>query len=73
VVAATGAELTDEALEPLAPRADPADVAEVLAWAPHPLATVEVAAICRRAVREELESSGARFEAVDGDGYWSLG
>ncbi|HEX4691798.1 MAG TPA: hypothetical protein VH276_13975, partial [Solirubrobacteraceae bacterium] len=73
VVAATGAELTDEALEPLVPRADPADVAEVLAWAPYPLATVEVAAICRRAVREELESSGARFEAVDGDGYWSLG
>lgn len=73
VVAATGAELTDEALEALVPRADPADVAEVLAWAPYPLATVEVAAICRRAVREELESSGARFEAVDGDGYWSLG
>ncbi|HEX4692243.1 MAG TPA: hypothetical protein VH276_16225, partial [Solirubrobacteraceae bacterium] len=29
VVAATGAELTDEALEALVPRADPADVAEV--------------------------------------------
>ena len=70
-LAATGAELTDEALEPLTARAEPADVAEVLAWAPYPLATVEVAAICRRSVREELETSAARFSPSGGDGYWS--
>jgi 2-hydroxychromene-2-carboxylate isomerase len=72
-LAATGAELTDEALEALAPRPEPADVAEALAWAPYPLATVEIAAICRRSVREELEASSARFSPSGGDGYWSLG
>ena len=71
VVAATGAELADADLEALAPRPDPVDVGDVLAWAPYPLATVEVATICRRGVRDELEASAARFEPVNGDGYWS--
>jgi 2-hydroxychromene-2-carboxylate isomerase len=70
-LAATGAELTDQALEPLDERPDPAAVEEVLAWAPYPLATAEVAAICHRGVREELEASGARFAPAGGDGYWS--
>jgi 2-hydroxychromene-2-carboxylate isomerase len=55
-------------------RDDPEDVAEVLAWAPYPLATVEVAAVCARdaaEVRSELGRAGARFEPVGGDGYWS--
>jgi 2-hydroxychromene-2-carboxylate isomerase len=76
VLAATGAELADADLDPLDPRPDPADVEAVLAWAPYPLATIEVAAICGRpaaVVRAELEASGvARFSAVDGDGYWAL-
>jgi 2-hydroxychromene-2-carboxylate isomerase len=72
VVAATGAELTDEALEALTPRPEPADVADVLAWAPYPLATAEVAAICRRRVRDELGASAAHFSASGGDGYWAL-
>jgi 2-hydroxychromene-2-carboxylate isomerase len=75
VIAATGAELEDDALEALARRPDPATVEEVLAWAPYPLATVEVATVSARpvaAVREELTASGARFTAAGGDGYWSM-
>ncbi len=56
-------------------RADPQSVDEVLAWAAYPLATAEVAAVCDREiadVRVELARSGARFEPVGGDGYWSL-
>jgi hypothetical protein len=49
-------------------RPDPRSVDEVLAWAPYPLATEEVAAVCDRDVRAEL----ARFEPVGGDGYWAL-
>jgi hypothetical protein len=63
-LAATGAELTDEALEPLTPRPEPAGVDDVLAWAPYPLATVEVAAICRRGVREELDGELPRAFAL---------
>ena len=66
------------ALANLAPdldrREDPQDVAQVLAWAPYPLATAEIAAVCEREipdVRLELARSGARFEPVAGDGYWS--
>jgi hypothetical protein len=66
------------ALANLAPdlerRHDPASVEEVLVWAPYPLATAEVAAVCERDaadVRVELAASGARFEPVGGDGYWS--
>jgi 2-hydroxychromene-2-carboxylate isomerase len=54
-------------------REDPASVEEVLAWAPYPLATVEVAAVCARElpeVRSEL-ARVARFEPVGFDGYWS--
>jgi hypothetical protein len=63
-------------LEPaLTRRPDPDSVAEVLAWAPYPLTTAEVAAVCGREladVRAELARSGARFEPVGGDGYWAL-
>lgn len=55
-------------------RADPASVSEVLAWAPEPLATVEVAAVCAldpEDARAELARSGARFEPLGTDGYWS--
>jgi 2-hydroxychromene-2-carboxylate isomerase len=57
----------------LARRPDPESVDEVLAWAPYPLATAEVAAVCDREipdVRAELART-ARFEPVGGDGYWS--
>ena len=47
-------------------RPDPESVAEVLEWARFPLATAEVAAVCGRDVRGELERV-ARFDA----GYWS--
>ena len=61
-------------LEPkLERRADPESVGEVLAWAPYPLATAEIAAVCDREipdVRAELART-ARFEPVGGDGYWS--
>jgi predicted DsbA family dithiol-disulfide isomerase len=59
----------------LARRPDPGSVGEVLTWAPYPLATAEVAAVCDRElpdVRVELARSGARFEPVGGDGYWSV-
>jgi hypothetical protein len=68
----------EAALANLAPdlprRDDPASVEEVLEWAPYPLATVEVAAICARdadEVRSELARCGADFEPVGVDGYWS--
>jgi hypothetical protein len=54
-------------------RADPASVEDVLAWAPYPLATVEVAAVCDReaaGLRSQL-ARVARFEPVGIDGYWS--
>ena len=75
VLTETGAELEDDTpLASLTRAPDPRSVDEVLDWAPYPLATVEVAAVCSRRVadvRAELEGSGARFELVDGDGYWS--
>jgi predicted DsbA family dithiol-disulfide isomerase len=62
-------------LEPqLERRPDPRSVDEVLAWAPYPLATAEIAAVCDREipdVRADLART-ARFEPVGGDGYWSL-
>ena len=62
-------------LEPaLTRRPDPESPAAVLAWAPYPLATAEVAAVCNREipdVRAELARC-ARFEPVGADGYWSL-
>ena len=68
-----GLEITG-ALGDLSRRSDPESAEEVLAWAPHPLATAEVAAVCDREipdVRAELERGGAHFEPVGGDGYWS--
>lgn len=56
-------------------RPDPSSATAALEWAPYPLATVEVASVCDRAVddvRAELARSGAHFEPVGGDGYWSL-
>ena len=71
-------EAYETALANLAPelerRADPESVGEVLAWAPYPLATAEIAAVCDREipdVRAELART-SRFEPVGGDGYWSL-
>jgi predicted DsbA family dithiol-disulfide isomerase len=71
-------EAYEAALANLAPelerRADPETVEEVLGWAPYPLATAEVAAVCARElpdVRLDLAHAGARFEPVGGDGYWS--
>jgi predicted DsbA family dithiol-disulfide isomerase len=68
------------ALANLAPelsrRADPSSPVEVLEWAPYPLATAEVAAVCDAGVddtRAALARSGAHFTPVGWDGYWSLG
>jgi predicted DsbA family dithiol-disulfide isomerase len=64
------------ALPELAPRAPPESAAELLAWAPYPLATAEVAAVrgCSLdAAREELEQAGATLAPYANDGYWSLG
>jgi predicted DsbA family dithiol-disulfide isomerase len=55
-------------------RADPGDVGEVLAWAPFPLATAEVAAVRDAGIEEtrvELAGSGAAFSPAGADGYWS--
>lgn len=71
-------EATEAALANLAPelerRPAPESVAEVLAWARMPLATVEVATVMGADitdVRAQLARSGAAFEPVGGDGYWS--
>ncbi|MEQ8834564.1 MAG: hypothetical protein RIB67_08975 [Miltoncostaeaceae bacterium] len=56
--------------------ADPEDPAAVLARFPGPLATIEVAGamgLSRAEVRSGLERSGASFDPVGFDGYWSLG
>jgi predicted DsbA family dithiol-disulfide isomerase len=55
-------------------RDDPESPLEVLDWAPYPLATAEIAAVCDAElddVRAELARSGAVFAPVGGDGYWS--
>lgn len=71
-------EATEGALANLAPKLErrvaPESVDEILAWAAMPLATAEVATIMGQAeaeVRVELARSGASFEPVGGDGYWS--
>ena len=59
----------------LARRDDPASALEVLDWAPYPLGTAEIAAVCDVEppdVRGELARSGAAFTPVGGDGYWSV-
>ena len=55
-------------------RPDPGSAVEVLEWAPYPLATAEVAAVCDAEiddVRAELARAGARFAPVGADGYWT--
>ncbi|MGH2882387.1 MAG: DsbA family oxidoreductase [Solirubrobacteraceae bacterium] len=55
-------------------RAAPKAAEEVLAWAPYPLATAEVAelmGIDLDTARERLQGAGAEFEPAAGDGYWS--
>lgn len=52
----------------------PASVAELLAWAPYPLATAEVAelrGVDRAAARTELEAAGESFAPAGSDGYWT--
>jgi predicted DsbA family dithiol-disulfide isomerase len=59
----------------LTPRPDPHVVEEVLAWAPYPLATAEVAGIMEvtvDAARDRLVSSAAQPTPVANDAYWSL-
>jgi predicted DsbA family dithiol-disulfide isomerase len=70
--------VTEVAVASLAPdierRPAPESVAEVLAWAPYPLATAEVAelrGIDREKARTELEEAGATFTPSAQDGYWS--
>jgi predicted DsbA family dithiol-disulfide isomerase len=55
-------------------RPAPESVEEILAWAPYPLATAEVAELRGIGVdqaREELEQAGAKLTESAGDGYWS--
>ena len=56
-------------------RPDPGGPLEVLDWAPYPLATAEIAAVCDAEppdVRAQLARTGASFSPVGGDGYWSI-
>jgi 2-hydroxychromene-2-carboxylate isomerase len=56
-------------------RSDPSGVEEVLAWAPTPLATAEVALVCgldHAEAREALTAAGAVERPVGADAYWSL-
>lgn len=58
----------------LTPRQEPEDVEQVLAWAPYPLATAEVAVIMESrpdTIRTRLEGV-ARGVPAAGDHYWSL-
>jgi predicted DsbA family dithiol-disulfide isomerase len=55
-------------------RASPGSVEEVLAWAPFPLATAEIAELrgtSRDETRDELERAGATFTPSANDGYWA--
>lgn len=58
----------------LAPRAEPARVEDVLAWAQYPLATAEVAAIMERSTDEvrPLLQAAAREVPAAGDAFWEL-
>jgi predicted DsbA family dithiol-disulfide isomerase len=56
-------------------RAPPETPEELLAWAPYPLATAEVAAvrgISIKRARAELEASAATLTPYANDGYWAL-
>jgi predicted DsbA family dithiol-disulfide isomerase len=67
----------DVAIANLAPelerRAAPNGVDELLAWAPYPLATAEVAAIMESSIDDARTALGAvaTFTPVGEDGYWS--
>jgi hypothetical protein len=57
-------------------RANPETVGEVLAWAPFPLATAEIAELRGKSLdetRDELERAGATFTPSANDGYWAAG
>ncbi len=59
----------------ITPRPDPQTVEEVLAWAPYPLATAEVAGIMEIAIdaaRDRLVASTAHPAPMANDAYWSL-
>jgi|SRR5579875_3761025 len=54
----------------------PQSVEEILAWAPYPLATAEVAelrAISIQQAADELAQAGALLREAAGDGYWTAG
>jgi hypothetical protein len=55
-------------------REPPTDPGEVLAWAPFPLSTQEVAEVmgaAREDARMLLQESGAHFTPAGTDGFWS--
>jgi predicted DsbA family dithiol-disulfide isomerase len=57
-------------------RPAPETVGDVLAWAPYPLATAEVAELRGAGLeqaRDELQRAGAKLTEAAGDGYWSAG
>jgi len=60
----------------IAPRPEPRRIEEILAWAPYPLATAEIAIIMETdvatAARRLAESAAQPFPAAN-DAYWSLG
>ena len=58
------------------PRPEPGGVAEILEWAPYPLATAEVAGIMEAPLdtaRRLLAEAGALAHPAAGDAYWSAG
>lgn len=60
----------------LVPRPDPSDAAAVVAWAPYPLATAEIAVIMESdadTVRRQLVAAGAHAKPMANDAYWSPG
>ncbi len=63
-------------LDPDLPRREPpASAAEVLAWAPVPLATQEIAVVMgveRDEALASLEHAGAHGERAGSDRFWSL-
>lgn len=70
--------VSEVAIASVAPKVErrpaPETVDDVLAWAPFPLATAEVAelrGVDRDAAREELRHAGARFSPSASDGYWA--
>jgi len=59
----------------ITPRPEPRRIEDVLAWAPYPLATAELAVIMETdvaTVRRRLAESGAQPAPVANDAYWSL-